>query len=123
MRWKAARPLPVGKWRKFEMRSRAEWFAHERPFLSRIYRLEVVLEAKLNAARADLGPADDAEVACSIAVRRVAEDRVVASIRGFKPEFEALALLHATIHQQGHGEAVELRPTNTQCTRRGPERV
>src|SRR4249919_1686857 len=86
-------------------------------------RLEVVLEAELNAARADLGPADDAEVAGAIAVRRIAEDRVVASVRGFQPEFEAVAFLHAPTLQQRHIERVELRSANTQGTRRCAERV
>src|SRR5713226_3778123 len=84
---------------------------------------EVVLEAELHVARADLRPIDYAEVARAVAGRRIAEHRVVAGVRSFEAKLNPLVLLCAPALQQRGIQRIYPWAANTERARRRPERV
>src|SRR5262249_49870138 len=84
---------------------------------------EIVFKAQLDAASPYLGPTDDAKISGAVAIRRIAENRVIARVRSFQAELKAVAFPDAPVLQQSGVQSIELRPANAQSTRRGGERV
>src|SRR5262245_55675842 len=87
------------------------------------WALEVVLESKLHVAWPYLRPVDDAEVAGTVARRRIAEHRIVARILCFDAELDALASLQTPVLDQGGVEDVDPRPANVERARCAPKRI
>src|SRR5438309_245102 len=84
---------------------------------------EVVLESKLHVARPYLRPVDDAEVAGTVARRRIAEHWIVARILRFDAELDALAALRPPVLDEGRVEHVDSRPADVERARRGAKHV
>src|SRR5438445_13624336 len=84
---------------------------------------EVVLKSKLHVARPYFRPVDDAEVACTVARRRIAEHWIIARILRFDAELDALAALRPPVLDQGRVEYIDRRPAHIERARRGAKRV
>src|SRR5262249_10600652 len=70
-----------------------------------------------------LRPVDDAEVAGTVARRRIAEHRIVPCILRFDAELDALAPFRPPVLDQGRVEHVDPRPAHIERARRGAKRV
>src|SRR5690349_2081326 len=77
---------------------------------------EVVFEAELDVAGADLGATDDTEVARSVARGRIAEHRMVAHVGCFEPEFSTLTLSDMEALEKSSIESVDSGSTDAERT-------